>query len=112
MSFSEEAGNEYQEKSIVFNLIIGEMSGQNGDVNIDISGNGAGSSNSISLTISRSFSVIRRNVLNIVNTIASGGVTGGNSVSGNIGSSVIQTGNSSSESGIFNNFNFNSIRFW
>jgi hypothetical protein len=75
---------------------------------IQISGNGAGSSNSITLNKTGSNSVNQTNNANISNNVSGNTNTGNNHANGNTGgSSSIKTGNSSSKTTITTHANVN-----
>lgn len=120
--FPSSAGNEYQNAKVIFNLFLGIAQGDNLVINevfydvdnghgldcpkdrgidIDISGNGSGSTNIINLNFFNLCLIIQQNHANIVNNVNTGSNTGGNT-----GRSIF-TGSAFSSVNIFNNLNFN-----
>lgn len=118
--FPKSAGNEYQRKAVIFDLIFKDFgtdsivinevyyklkpdngnSGCCGNVNATISGNGANSTNIINISIANTCVVIQNNFANVLNSIISNATTGGNS-------GISTTGNASSLVNILNLLNFN-----
>lgn len=115
--FPHESGNEFQKKSVIFDIIIGAvMSGDivinevfykvdqvhgidtgNGDIVLNISGNGAGSKNKIVVIKSNSCNILQMNNTNIGTTINTNSNTGNNKIKNNSGgTNTIVTGSSSS----------------
>lgn len=126
--FPASAGNEYQNARVVFNLLIGiaradhivinevmyDVDPEHGDdckkdrdIDVNISDNGAGSTNIVNLNFFNTCTVIQRNTSNIRNRVRSYSNTGFNSILGNLGGSFIQTGASNIFVGLFNRFNIN-----
>jgi hypothetical protein len=126
--FPSSAGNEYQEKSVIFELIFGYVTGDNivinevyylvddehgldclkdREINAEISGNAAGSTNTILLQIRNTCLIKQSNNSNINNQVNISSDSGGNSASGNTG------GNASIITGaidaVANMFNFGNI---
>lgn len=73
-----------------------------GDVNVVISGNGAGSNNNVNVENNCSTTVTQTNETTIVNNVSSSSNTGNNSASQNTSSSSITTGNAVSQVTIIN----------
>lgn len=118
--FPPEAGNEYQKKTVTFDLVFGIISSDNlvinevyykvdsnhgldspkdrgvGGTSATISGNGAGSKNLINLKVKNTCVVVQQNTTNVQGAVSGNSNTGGNSASGNTGGvTIIKTGNSS-----------------
>lgn len=106
-----EAGNEFQGKSVVFDLIFGtSKKQQQGGIHIEISGNGPGSVNSVSVQKNNITSIVQSNVSQITNWVNTTINTGKNKVSNTSSSTTnVTTGNAQSITNILNIFNFN---FW
>ncbi len=83
-------------------------SGCGGNISITVSGNGAGSSSTVQINSSCTTTTTSTNNLDITNSVNSEADTGGNTVSGNTGSSTaITTGDATSSSSITNTANRN-----
>jgi len=114
------AGNEFQKKILVFNLSFGfetglvineiyyKVDGNHGydsskdrGFNINISGNGGGSSNRIKVKILNTCYIVQNNTSNIFTDIINIINTGGNTASNNSGNTNIQTGNVNQVTNIF-----------
>lgn len=138
--FDINAGNDYQEISVVFDLIFGTLTadhivinevyylvdGNHGmdspkdrgiiwtdgkNVTVVIEGNGPGSTNIVTMSITNYCKLIQSNSSTINNSVIIGGNTGGNTASGNTGGSTsIVTGASNVLVNILNvaNLNFGS----
>lgn len=129
VTFPSSAGNEYQRKFVVFDLVfsdyrysslvinevyynVAEVHGmdcpKDRGVNATISGNGAGSVNVIDIKIGNTCAIVQRNVGKITNNINSSSNTGFNTVIGLAGStSPVITGIASTISNIINGINVN-----
>lgn len=128
VKFPWDAGNEYQDAEVVFDLSIGiiktdhlvinevmyDVDSDHGDdcakdrkIDAEISGNGAGSTNIINLNFSNICVIVQRNSSRVRNRVRSFSNTGFNSIFGNLGGSFIQTGASNIFVGLFNRFNIN-----
>ncbi len=127
VTFPPSAGNEFQKKSVIFDLkipnyksdhiVINEVyyrvdsahgldspkdrgihSVHGDDVEIEISGNGEGSNNTVIVSRSEACRITQSNNTNVVTNINSNSNTGGNSIIGNVVNGIISiiTGNASS----------------
>ncbi len=127
--FPKESGNEYQEDSVEFDLIFGQIlhdhivinevyydvdESHGKDCTIDneieasIIGNGSGSKNIIDINIGNSCILVQNNVSRVVNNVSTSSNTGNNSIFGNLGGIFsITTGNSNVSINIFNTLGFN-----
>ncbi len=124
VTFPSSAGNDFQAKSVIFDLTFGEVTGNNvvinevyylvdpskgldspkdrgilsvngNNVTIVISGNGAWSKNKVVVTQLQACKLLQTNNTNVVTNVTSNTNTGGNSSSGNTGgSNSINTGGS------------------
>ncbi len=121
VSFPDGSGNEFQAKSVIFDLVFGNIIGDNIVINevyyivdedhgldspkdrgilgvsgnnVTISGNGAGSTNIVVVKKSEACKILQSNNTNVQTNITSISNTGGNSASNNVNSfSSISTGN-------------------
>ena len=133
VTFPESAGNEFQAKSVIFDIIIGVVISNNIVINevyyevdsghgvdspkdrgvgqgasIIIQGNGAGSVNSAVIDIENSCTIIQNNNAQVNNNVGINVNTGNNSSSGNTGgNSKIKSGNANVNININNNVNQN-----
>ena len=134
VTFPELAENEFQGKSVIFNITIGVVISDNivinevyyevdsdhgldspadrgitaGGVSISIRGNGVGSVNQAFVDIENKCKIVQTNNANIVNIIGVGANTGGNSANSNTGGNVnINSGSASASVNIINNVNQN-----
>lgn len=128
--FDIDSGNEFQEKKVVFDLVFGKVfedslkinevyyqcDSQHGNecdnlpcnINAEISGNAAGSTNTIIMQIQNTCLIQQSNTSNISNNISISSNTGSNSISGTTGRIVsIITGTINSFTSIFNFGNIN-----
>ncbi len=127
VTFPTSAGNEFQKKSVIFDLkipnfksdhiVINEVyyrvdsthgldspkdrgihSVHGDDVEIEIEGNGEGSHNTVNVSQSEACRITQSNNANVVTNVNSNSSTGGNSILGNVFSSLISiiTGNANS----------------
>ena len=134
VTFPESAENEFQGKSVIFNITIGVVISENivinevyyqvdgdhgldspadrgitaGGVSISIRGNGAGSVNQAFIDIENKCKIVQTNNANITNIIGVGANTGGNSANANTGANVnVNSGNASANINIINRINQN-----
>lgn len=127
VTFPPTAGNEFQKKSVIFDLKIpnyksdhivinevyyrvdsthgldspkdrGILNVNGNNVTVIISGNGAGSNNTVNVSQSEACKITQSNNTNVVTNINSNSNTGGNSIIGNVVNGIISiiTGNASS----------------
>lgn len=122
VEFPTTAGNEFQGKSVIFDLIFGtnttelsmvinevyyevdESKGYDSpkdrgidaiggsSISVIISDNGAGSVNTVNIALKEVCKITQGNNVNITNVVNQSGNTGGNTNSGNTGSTTTQTG--------------------
>ena len=139
VTFPPSAGNEFQDKSVVFNLTFGTVSADhilinevyydvaddkgldspkdrgilaiNGNNAIIIQDNGAGSVNTVKVDIRKSCRIIQQNNANIRNFVDVITNTGGNSANNNPGSVIVTSGNANVFVTIMNIVNSNIINF-
>lgn len=134
--FPTTAGNEFQNKTVVFDLIFGTLTATKGmiinevyynvannkgydspkdrgidgiggnSISVIISDNGAGSVNTVNVSLKDICQITQGNNVNITNVINQTGNTGGNTVVNNTGSTFIQTGFISQ---FFSLFNFGGV---
>ena len=134
VTFPASAGNEFQAKSVIFDITIGvvvsdhvvinevyyQVDGAHGldspadrgvgagNVSAQIANNGAGSVNTIVIDIDNRCKIVQANNSNISNIVGVGINTGGNSANGNTDGSVnINSGSASANVKIANNVNQN-----
>lgn len=118
VTFPTTAGNEFQLKSVIFdikfdkqssgNILINEVyykvdsthgldspkdrgivSVNGGNVTINISGNGAGSTNTVTVSQSQACNILQSNTTVVKTTVSSSSNTGGNSIINNVVKSVV-----------------------
>lgn len=134
VTFPESAGNEFQAKSVIFDITIGVVVSESivinevyyevdsdhgldspadrgqgaGNISAIIAGNGAGSVNTIVIDIDNKCKIVQTNNSNINNNVGIGINTGGNSANSNTGGNVgINSGSASASVNISNNVNQN-----
>lgn len=98
--------------AIVSSLVIAALSihPAYADVNITVSGNGAGSTNTVVTSDTSSTTIDQTNNADVNNTVNTSATTGDNSASGNTGGSTsIQTGDATTQSTITNDINQNQV---
>ncbi|OGE10622.1 hypothetical protein A3A60_02910 [Candidatus Curtissbacteria bacterium RIFCSPLOWO2_01_FULL_42_26] len=134
VTFPASAGNDFQAKSVIFDITIGVIVSENivinevyyqvdgdhgldspvdrgvgaGNVSAIISNNGAGSVNTIVIDIDNRCRIVQTNNSNIINNLGIDINTGGNSAGGNTGGNVdINSGSASANVKIANSVNQN-----
>jgi len=91
-------------------FLLGSLSPVLADIQVEVSGNGEGTSNSVSLDSSQNTTVTQGNTANVTNDVSQEANSGGNTVSDTTGSEAsITTGNVSENTQVSNNLNSSEV---